>query len=296
MKKLALLSAVALSIVACKNDAKEEAKPVQETTENVVEVIQKPEVKLYTFDGGHIKVNNLNLFAQGDTYKGETIDLANAFYVIKHPKGNLLWDAGLPENLVGQEPYTSPDKAFTVTRKDSIVNQLNKIDLKPSDVNYIAFSHLHFDHTGPANHFADATWLVQQPEYEFSQGEEIKSNGFYSVDAIAKLNKVQQLHGDHDVFGDGTVIIKSMPGHTPGHQVLFLNLTNNGPILLSGDLYHFGKNRTGKIVPQFNHDIPETEKSIAKFEDFAKQNNAKVYIQHEVTDFAKMPKAPKYMN
>ena len=130
----------------------------------------------------------------------------------------------------------------------------------------------------------------------FLKGEEIKSNGFYSVDAIAKLNKVQQLHGDHDVFGDGTVIIKSMPGHTPGHQVLFLNLTNNGPILLSGDLYHFGKNRTGKIVPQFNHDIPETEKSIAKFEDFAKQNNAKVYIQHEVTDFAKMPKAPKYMN
>ncbi len=295
MKKIVALSILAISVISCKKENKEAEKKQDETT-NVVNVIQKPEVRLYTFDGGNIQVNNLNLFAQGDKYKGDSLVLADAFYVIKHPKGNLLWDAGLPENLIGQPAYTSPDGAFTVTRKDSIVNQLKSIDLTPNDINYIAFSHIHFDHTGSADKFGNATWLVQSPEFDFYKGEEIKNNSLYATTVLDKLSEINKLNGDHDVFGDGSVIIKSMPGHTPGHQVLYLNLTNNGPILLSGDLYHFKQNRAEKIVPQFNYNVSETDKSIKVFEDFAKQNNAKVYIQHEVKDFAKMPKAPKYMN
>ncbi len=291
MKKILILASILL-IISCKNN-----KETTEASENdEVQEIQKPEVKLYTFDGGSIVVNNLNLFAQGDRYKGDSIQLANAFYVISHPKGNLLWDSGLSEGLVGQPAYTSPDGAFTITRKDSIINQLKTINLSPDDINFIAFSHVHFDHTGPANHFSKATWLVQESEYDFTQGEAIKSNGFYLPSDFNALTKVNKLNGDFDVFGDGSVLIKSMPGHTPGHQVLYLDLPNNGPTLLSGDMYHFQQNRTDKIVPQFNFDIPESEKSIVAFEKFAKEKKAKVYIQHEPNDFEKMPKSPKFLN
>ena len=117
-KYIALLVIVVL--FACKETNKEVAN-VSESKEE----ISKADVKLYSFDGGTVVVNTLGLFAQDETYKGQRKEFADAFYVIQHPKGNLMWDAGLPESLVGlPEPYTSPDGAFTVSRKDSVLNQL----------------------------------------------------------------------------------------------------------------------------------------------------------------------------
>ena len=291
MKKIITLVAISLAVISCKETTVDN-KQVQEE----VQAPAKPAVALYTFDGGSVGANNLNLFAQGDTYKGESKQLVDAFYVIKHPKGVLLWDTGLPEGLVGQNPYTTPDGAFTISRKDSIINQLATIGLKKEDVNYIAFSHIHFDHTGAANHFATSKWLVQTPEYAFAKGEDIKGNGFYAPDSFNALTNVMELSGDHDVFGDGSVIIKSMPGHTPGHQVLFIDLPEHGPTLLSGDMYHFQENRDGQVVPVFNHDLEQSKTAIADFEAFAKAKKATVYIQHEPADFAKMPVAPKALN
>lgn len=208
--------------------------------------------------------------------------------MVKHHKGILIWDTGLPEGLVGQEPFTTPDGAFTISRKDSIINQLKTIDVSPEDVTMIAFSHIHFDHTGAANHFANAKWLVQQTELDFANSDAIKENGFYAPDSFSKLKNTQGLNGDLDVFGDETVIIKSMPGHTAGHQVLLLNIGLDNPILLSGDMYHFEQNRTDAVVPQFNHDIAQSEKAIKDFEAFAKEKNATVIIQHSPKDFEKL--------
>jgi N-acyl homoserine lactone hydrolase len=276
MEKTVFLFALLISFVGCKNPEKKE-----------VEVV-KPVVTLHLFDGGSVGANNLNLFAQGETYKGESKILADAFYVIKHEKGILIWDTGLPEGLVGQDPYTTPDGAFTISRKDSIINQLKTINLTPDDVGMIAFSHIHFDHTGAANHFAKATWLVQQSELDFANSDAIKENGFYAPASFSELKNKKVLNGDYDVFGDGKVVIKSMPGHTAGHQVLFVNIGLDKPILLSGDMYHFEKNRTEAIVPQFNYDIQETSKSIKAFEAFAKEKNATVIIQHSKEDFEKL--------
>lgn len=291
MKNILLIAALAITTVSCEEFKKgyEDGKQKAEDQKEAAVAAVSPEVTLYKLDGGTVMANNLNLFAQGDTYKGESKQLADAFFVIKHPKGTLLWDTGLPEMLVGQEPYTPEGGAFTITRKDSIKNQLKSIDMTTEDIDMIAFSHIHFDHTGAANHFANATWLVQESEYDFAKGEDIKGNSFYAPDSFNKLTNVEKLNGDRDVFGDGTVVIKSMPGHTPGHQVLFLRLKDNGPTLLSGDIYHFEQNRKDAIVPQFNYDIPATDKSIKDFEAFAKAENAKVIIQHDAGNFAQTP-------
>ena len=114
--------------------------------------IKTQNVKLYTFDGGTVMVNDLELFSQDTTYQGQSKEFSDAFYVISHPDGNLMWDAGLPEALVASpEPITPPGGAFTISRKDSVVNQLKSIGLTPEDFKYIALSHTHFDHTGHAN-------------------------------------------------------------------------------------------------------------------------------------------------
>lgn len=290
MKNLITLLAVLL-VFACKETKKETDDAI------ALKEVTKPEVKLYTFDGGTVIVNQLQLFSQDTTYSGQSKEFADAFYVIQHPDGNLMWDAGLPESLVGMpEPYTSPNGAFTVSRKDSVVNQLKQIGLTLDDFKYIALSHTHFDHTGHANVFKKATWLVPETEYDFVTSDEIKKDDVDLYNAIKELTNLKKLKGDHDVFGDGTVVLKYMPGHTPGHQVLYLNLAEHGPLLLSGDLYHFSENREFRRIPIFNYDVSQTRASMDKFEAFAEENNAKVYLQHSREDFNKMPKAPKYLN
>ena len=290
MKRVSIILTL-LAFVSCKETKKETTKPVAQE-------VQKPEVKLYTFDGGTVMVNNLELFSQDTTYQGQTKEFADAFYVISHPDGNLMWDAGLPEMLVGMsEPFTPPPGAFTVSRKDSVLNQLKSIGMTTDDIKYIALSHTHFDHSGHANVFKNSTWLVQEPEYAMITSDEIKNGESADLNkAISELVNVQELKGDYDVFGDGTVIIKSMPGHTPGHQSLYLDLAKNGPTLLTGDLYHMHESRKNRTVPSFNYDVAETLKSMDAFEAFAAEKDAEVYIQHSKEDFDKMPKAPKYLN
>ncbi|MGB5205627.1 N-acyl homoserine lactonase family protein [Eudoraea sp.] len=283
---------VIVFLFACK-EANKEVANVSESKE----VISKAEVKLYSFDGGTVVVNTLGLFSQDETYKGQSKEFADAFYVIQHPKGNLMWDAGLPESLIGlPEPYTSPDGAFTVSRKDSVLNQLKQIGMTPDDFEYISLSHTHFDHSGHANVFKNATWLVQKDEYDFVTGEEVQEKNPDMYNAIKDLKNIKKVDGDYDVFGDGTVVLKYMPGHTPGHQALFLDLKEHGPLLLSGDLYHFYENREYKRIPIFNYDVKQTRESMKKFEVFAQEMKAKVYLQHQKDDFNKMPKAPQYIN
>lgn len=292
MKKYIALLFLTVVLFACKETKKEKSE-----TTAVSEEIKKPEVKLYTFSGGKVLVNNLELFSQDTTYHGQSKEFADAFYVVSHPKGNLMWDAGLPETLIGlPEPFTDPSGAFTVSRKDSVVNQLKSIGMTVQDIKYIALSHTHFDHTGHANTFKNSTWLVQKTEYDSITSPTSQKINADNYNAIKELTTTKKLNGDFDVFGDGSVVIKSMPGHTPGHQVLYLDLAEHGPLLLSGDLYHLYENREHKRIPIFNFDVDQTLESMDKFEAFAEENNAKVYLQHQKEDFNKLPKAPKYLN
>jgi len=280
MKKI-IYFLIGISIISCK-DSK------QNVSDTKVEEIKVP-VKLYVLDGGTVQVNKLELFSEDTTYTGQSRGFADAYYVISHPKGNLMWDAGLSESLVGMvEPYTDPTGAFTVSRKDSLVNQLKSIDMTVDDFKYLALSHSHFDHVGHANALKNATWLVQENEYNFFTNDSAKVQQPDIYNAIKELSNVQKLNGDHDVFGDGTVVIKSMPGHTIGHQVLYLDLGLEKPILLTGDLYHIEENRIYKRAPIFNYDIPMTKKSMEAFEIFAKEKNADVFIQHSVNDFERL--------
>ncbi len=284
MKKI-LYFFIGISIISCK-DFKEGSKEGNNTDEVTTE---KAKVILHVLDGGTVQANNLELFSEDTTYTGQSRGFADAYYVISHPKGNLMWDAGLPENLVGlPQPFTSPDGAFTLSRKDSLDHQLKSINISIDSIDFIALSHYHFDHTGHANRLKNATWLVQENEYNFvtNDSAQIKDPATYS--SIKELINVKKINGDFDVFGDSTVVIKSMPGHTIGHQVLYLDLGLEKPILLTGDLYHIEENRTYKRVPSFNYDIPMTKKTIETFETFAAATNADVFIQHSVRDFDRL--------
>lgn len=274
MKKIVFII-LSILVIGCKKSEKKEVK----------NEIKKTEVKLFQLVGGSILVNKLEVFSQDTTYTGQTKQFTDAYYVISHPKGNLMWDAGLPENLVLPEPVTPGDGTFTVQRPDSLVNQLKTIGFKIEDFKYFAMSHSHFDHTGHANYMKDATWLVQENEYNSVAGDSLKQKN----PAVVALKNVKKLNGDYDVFGDSTVVIKYMPGHTVGHQALYVKVSGiEKPVLLTGDLYHFEENRASKGVPSFNYNVEQTLESMQKFEAFAKEKNAEVIIQHSPKAFKKL--------
>lgn len=102
------------------------------------------------------------------------------------------------------------------------------------------------------------------------------------------------LAGDHNVFGDGRVRILSAPGHTPGHQVLFIDLANTGPIVLSGDLYHFAMSRRERRVPSFNVDRDMTLASMDRVEALIEESGATMWIEHELALFERLNRSPLY--
>jgi len=100
--------------------------------------------------------------------------------------------------------------------------------------------------------------------------------------------KVEPVVGDRDVFGDGSVIMLSTPGHTPGHHSLLVKLKETGNVLITGDLAHFRENYEGNGVPTFNTDRAQTIASLDRFKKLAANLRATVIIQHDQRDVEKV--------
>jgi len=235
-------------------------------------------LRLYVFDCGTLHIADPGRFSL-TMDEVSTLELSVPCYLIEHPDGTLLWDAGLSDSLAEGSPHTQANGTVT-TVTATLRAQLEELGYQPADITYLALSHLHYDHAGNANAFVASIWLVQRPEHEAAFGD---AQGFFDRSLYADLehSETMLLDGDHDVFGDGTVVIKSAPGHTPGHQVLFVDLAETGPVVLSGDLYHFPENRTLKRVPTFNFDEAQTLDSMDLVEDFLIETGARLWIEHD---------------
>jgi len=226
-----------------------------------------------------------------------------AAYLIVHPKGTLMWDAGaLPDNELTSEGTTTRyrivlpngnERFVTTSRK--LASQLAQTGYSPRDITYLALSHYHYDHTGNANLFAGATWLVRQVERDIMFPD--KPNDLTRPETYARLKTGKTIivnTSDYDVFGDGTVVLKFTPGHTPGHQVLFLKLAKTGPVVISGDLYHYPEERSLHRVPTFDVDPKQTAASRAALDVFLQKTGAQLWIQHDLAANLKMNKAPAF--
>ncbi len=255
--------------------------------------LERPPLKLYVFGCGSAPVHDLELFLLSI----EEVALPEIFvpcYLVEHSRGRLLWDAGVPA-IVGDSPEGMEIYGFFTKLDRTLADQLAELGIGSSDVDLVAFSHMHWDHVGQANQFADATLLIQRAEHEAAFVDE-PSVPFFDRALYAELedNETVLLDGDHDVFGDGRVVIKSAPGHTPGHQVLFLDLAATGPIVLSGDLYHFPESRKLRRVPRFNFDREQTLASMDRLEAFLEESGAKLWIEHDFAFARGLRKSPEF--
>jgi N-acyl homoserine lactone hydrolase len=251
-------------------------------------------VRLYVFNCGVLKGLDPAMF-HFTKNQVKTTEMAVPCYLVVDPKGTLMWDVGvIPDAEL--EGRTAATKGYaTATR--TLRSQLAQIGYEPSDITYLAMSHYHSDHTANANEFAASTWLVRKVEWDWMFAP--KPQGIIDPSTYSKLRHSKTIFltkDEYDVFGDGKVIIKYAPGHTPGHQVLIVKLAKTGTVVVAGDLYHFPEERFTDKVPTFEYNKKESLASRAMIEAYIQRTHAQLWIEHDYIANAKLKKSPRYYN
>jgi glyoxylase-like metal-dependent hydrolase (beta-lactamase superfamily II) len=257
--------------------------------------------RLYVLDCGTLIYNNpetYNLTRQ----EVRNTNMSVVCYLVAHQRGTLLFDTGLPDNVAGrafnETPLNSrqsnpPSTTYFMQVTKTLKSQLTAIGFTPEKINYLAVSHYHTDHVGNANDYAASVWLVQQGDFDAMFGPDVAPESVDENARSLRTSRKQLLKGDHDVFGDGTVVLKSTPGHTPGHQSLYVRLVRAGGIVLSGDLYHYPEERTLNRMPE-REKSTQTPASRAALEAFMMKMKAALWIGHDISLYSTQKKSPDY--
>jgi glyoxylase-like metal-dependent hydrolase (beta-lactamase superfamily II) len=218
------------------------------------------DIKLYAFSSGALTIGRGVL--QNNAPMTPPIQVPVGFYVVKHPKGIVVFDTGNNDKIITDPSYWG--EAFKAlkpvnTPDIAIDAQLQKIDVKPDDVTYVVVSHLHLDHGGNVAKFPKSTIVVQKTEIQNAFWPEAGTGGPYILGDFLPLRapgadfpnavKMLQLEGDRDLFGDGTVVVKRAVGHTPGSQMMTVRLKNKGMTILTGDNVYFRENVEKNLPP-----------------------------------------------
>jgi glyoxylase-like metal-dependent hydrolase (beta-lactamase superfamily II) len=269
--------------------------------------VQAQDTRMYVFSSGALTIGKgvLQNFATMDP----PIQIPVGFYVIKHPKGNILFDTGTndkliedknwwPAGLQGLKPAMTPDVAVDV--------QLKKIGLTPDDIKYVVCSHLHLDHGGNVGKFPNSTIVVQKSEIQNAFWPEPGTGGPYIIGDVMPLRapnsnypnavKMIQLDGDLDLFGDGSVVIKRWVAHTPGSQMMTVKLKNTGLAILTGDNVYFRENVDKSIAPNLvlAYDPAGFYKAYEWIRMMMATQKADYFTAHDPDAFKALKKPPGY--
>jgi N-acyl homoserine lactone hydrolase len=251
---------------------------------------QTAEVSLTRLDCGNEPVPaNVASFSDTYAYTDFKVQLAYSCYLIRHGDEYMLWDAGL---AVGSAPEAP---------KTSLVELLKQLNVAPAQIKYVGISHYHYDHIGQAASFPGSTLLIGKGDWDAlaagqsgaAADEELASRARHLAPWLSGGSKVEALAGDKkDVFGDGTVVMLNMTGHTPGHHALLVKLAKTGNVLLTGDVTHFRENYQNDGIPRWNSNRADSLASLHRFKQIAKNLRATVIIQHDPRDVATLPAFP----
>ncbi|WP_131114688.1 N-acyl homoserine lactonase family protein [Lichenihabitans psoromatis] len=250
-----------------------------------------PAVKLWRLDCGSFTAPKDN-FSDLFDHPGQRGSYVDSCYIVRHGKDLLLWDAGLSRSLIGQR--ADPFLPIRMTLIRSVANQLSAIDLKPADITILAISHNHSDHTGQAFDFPNARLLMASVDFEALR--QTPPPFFTEPTSLAPWlvgdSRKDLISGDHDVFGDGSVVMVALPGHTAGNHGLLVRLAHRSPVLISGDALHSAKQLETRAVSPFNASRSDSLASIDRILGIMRATHATLVIEHDPGSVAKLPVFP----
>ena len=243
--------------------------------------------RLYILNCGEGVAGDISRWSPGVNV-GKSMDFVDNCYLIHHTQGWLLWDTGVTDAIAAMpEGQAPPDpRAIHWRRPKTLASQFDQLAVTPNDIKFLAVSHTHPDRVGNVELFPQAMLLVQRAEYEWPSP--------LGVGRFKPEHPVTKLEGDHDVFGDGSVMIVATPGHTPGHQSLLVKLPKTGAVVLSGDAVHFKSNWENRGVPSINTDQNKTLTSMQRIADLLTKEKAQLWINHDKAQRDSLKMSPEF--
>ena len=248
------------------------------------------DLKLWRLDCGDMIIDDISYFSDTHRYDGQSAEIGNGCYLVKNGDRYLLWDAGIATSYLNN---TTKQDGWLSTISTTIAAQLSEIGLSPDEIDFLGISHFHGDHIGQAADFSVATLLMSSADAQWIRDNPPGNARRRLAPWFESDSDMAEFARDHDVFGDGRVTIIATPGHTPGHSALLVHLENLGPVILTGDLYHFRSEIGLRNVSKWNTSRADTLASIERFEALVTALNPIVVVQHDNGDIAKLPAFPE---
>ena len=255
------------------------------------------DLRLYVLDCGYMDMTEWPQFRQLYGVPKSAVAVAGqanpCFLVINNGK-SLLWDAGLADATPRESTLTEFGVKFAMPNK--LKAQMEALGVPPSELDYFAISHLHFDHVGNWAYFKNVETLLQRAEWTAATRPGQDGIGYDKniIEGIGEYQQLNLLDGDHDVFGDGLVTLISTPGHTEGHQVMVVKLADHGPVIISGDAIHFAEELKHHVLPTFNVNAARSKATIQQLLDLQASLDGELWIQHDPVQHRDRKIAPEF--
>ena len=173
---------------------------------------------------------------------------------------------------------------------EEVSARLEAIDRDPGKIDLIINSHFHIDHVGGNALIPNATMLVQRREWEAGMDSETAARRGFNPRDFDLGHKLRLVDGEHDVFGDGSVVCLLTHGHTPGHQSLRLKL-DSGEIVLAADACYFCQTLRERRLPRNMRDREAMLASLDRLE-VLERSGARIFFGHDPEFWQTVPQAP----
>ncbi len=260
------------------------------------------DLRLYFFSCGSLKTQVQ--FIKMNQGLGEPYEVPVPFYLITHPRGNVLFDGGNALEVAGDvDPHDywgAVADAYepVMSEDDFVVNQLQNLDVDPASIRYVVQSHLHLDHSGAIGHFPNAEYVVQRRELEYAYTPDWFQKPAYIRPDFDRDVRWLFLDGPHDdgydLFADGTIKTLFTPGHAPGHQSLVVSLSGEGAMMLTADACYTMDHYNEKALPGLVHSAADVAASTRKVHRTVEALDATVVTGHDPDSWPKFKKAPDF--
>ncbi len=250
--------------------------------------------RLWALDGGRITEARGNLVA-GDH---GMVTIICPTFLIEHGRGLVLIDTGLSPAAAADPhlPYgeLADQIEISLTAEQCVDRQLAALGYRPGDVDHVLLSHLHLDHTGGIHLFPRARLHAMSGELENALRPEASGKLYRRADLEPALGfGWDHVGGDElDLFGDRSIRMLRLPGHTPGNSSIAVRLPGR-TILLACDTAHLYSGLEAELPMPSDPDPAEAVRSIRRLRQLARELDAMLWLPHELSDWARYRHAPE---
>ncbi|MDY6874154.1 MAG: N-acyl homoserine lactonase family protein [Chloroflexota bacterium] len=231
--------------------------------------------------------------------KGEIIEAPILAYLIETKNGRILYDVGCDYSKINQPDqrrhfYENEEFPFgppEMTEEQRMPNLLQRLDLKPEDIDVVFCGHLHFDHAGGLCEMAHAEVHVHEKELQAAREP---ADGAYFQEDLNGDYRWQLQQAEYDLC-QGVRAIET-PGHTAGHMSMWIELPKGPPILLAGDAADLEENLSEEIAPGLCwHDHEQMAiDSIRKLKQIARRTEAVIWPNHDIRFYRACKQFPEF--